>query len=64
MLGRQIAHVFGLINQSSDNIKIRVEDVEAYEASMPHSLLRNAFVHSVVSSFSLRDIKNSTEQLI
>jgi len=42
-------------------IKVRVADVEAYEAFMTHTLLRNQFVRSVVSSFSLREIKNSTE---
>jgi len=41
-------------------IKVRVEDVEAYERFMSHSLLRNPFVRSVVSSFSLREIKSST----
>ena len=50
------------VSGSADYIlKVRVEDVEAYENFMTHSLLRSPFVRSVTSSFSLREIKNSTE---
>lgn len=41
-------------------LKIRVADVEAYERFMTHALLRNRHVRSVVSSFSLREIKHAT----
>lgn len=41
-------------------LKIRVSDVEAYEQFMTHVLLRNRHVRSVVSSFSLREVKYAT----
>ena len=41
-------------------LKIRVADVEAYEQFMTHALLRNKHVRSVVSSFSLKEIKYAT----
>ncbi len=41
-------------------LKIRVEDVEAYEAFMTANLLRSRHVRSVVSSFSLRELKYTT----
>ncbi len=41
-------------------LKIRVADVEAYEAFMTANLLRNAHVRAVVSSFSLREVKYTT----
>ncbi|MEM0946374.1 MAG: Lrp/AsnC family transcriptional regulator [Pseudomonadota bacterium] len=48
------------VSGTSDYIlKIRVADVEAYETFMTHVLLRNRHVRSVVSSFSLREIKSS-----
>ena len=42
-------------------IKVRVADVEAYEAFMTHNLLRSPFVQSVTSSFVLKEIKSTTE---
>lgn len=42
-------------------LKIRVADVEAYEAFMTHSLLRNPHIQSVQSSFVLKEIKSTTE---
>jgi len=42
-------------------LKIRVADVEAYEAFMTHNLLRNPHVQSVVSSFALKELKYTTE---
>ena len=49
------------VSGTSDYIlKIRVSDVEAYEAFMTHALLRSRHVRSVVSSFSLREIKYAT----
>jgi len=41
-------------------LKIRCSDVEAYEHFMSHNLLRTPFVKSVVSSFSLRQLKYTT----
>lgn len=41
-------------------LKVRVADVEAYEAFMSHNLLRSPYVRSVVSSFVLKEIKAST----
>ncbi len=41
-------------------LKIRCHDVEAYEAFMTHALLRQPFVKSVVSSFSLKELKYTT----
>ncbi|MEJ6403779.1 Lrp/AsnC family transcriptional regulator [Yoonia sp. 2307UL14-13] len=41
-------------------LKIRCKDVEAYEAFMTHTLLRSPFVKSVVSSFSLKELKYTT----
>lgn len=49
------------VSGTSDYIlKIRVADVQAYERFMTHVLLRNPHVRSVVSSFSLREIKYAT----
>lgn len=41
-------------------LKVRVADVEAYEAFMTHHLLRSGFVRAVVSSFVLKEIKSTT----
>lgn len=41
-------------------LKIRCRDVEAYEAFMTHTLLRSPLVKSVVSSFSLKELKYTT----
>lgn len=41
-------------------LKIRVADVEAYEAFMSAHLLRNPHVQSVTSSFGLRELKYTT----
>ena len=49
------------VSGSADYIlKIRCADVEAYEQFMTHALLRSPHVRSVVSSFSLREIKYAT----
>ncbi len=49
------------VSGSADYIvKIRVADVEAYEAFMTAHLLRNPHVRGVVSSFSLRQLKHTT----
>ncbi|GGL68232.1 Lrp/AsnC family transcriptional regulator [Wenxinia marina] len=41
-------------------LKIRCADVEAYERFMTHALLRAPHVRSVVSAFSLRQMKYTT----
>lgn len=49
------------VSGSADYIlKIRVADVEAYEAFMSANLLRSPHVRSVVSAFSLRQVKHTT----
>lgn len=42
-------------------LKVRVEDVEAYEAFQSRHLLRSPWVRSVQSSFVLREVKATTE---
>ncbi|MCX8507617.1 MAG: Lrp/AsnC ligand binding domain-containing protein, partial [Rhodobacteraceae bacterium] len=46
--------------QADYMLKVRVRDVEAYEAFMSHNLLRSPFVRAVVSSFVLKEIKSTT----
>lgn len=41
-------------------LKIRCRDVETYEQFMTHTLLRSPVVKSVVSSFSLKELKYTT----
>jgi Lrp/AsnC family transcriptional regulator len=49
------------VSGSADYIlKVRVADVEAYEAFMSQNLLRSPYVSGVVSSFVLREIKATT----
>ncbi len=42
-------------------LKIRVADVEAYEAFMTHSLLRSPHVRELHSTFVLKELKATTE---
>ena len=57
---REILECHAVSGTADYILKIRVADVEAYEAFMTHVLLRNRHVRSVVSSFSLREIKYAT----
>lgn len=57
---REILECHAVSGTSDYILKIRTSDVEAYEAFMTHVLLRNRHVRSVVSSFSLREIKYAT----
>ena len=41
-------------------LKVRVSDVEAYEAFLTQYLLRNPYVASVSSGFTLRQLKHTT----
>lgn len=47
--------------QADYQLKLRVADVEAYEAFMTHTLLRNPHIQWVHSRFVLREIKATTE---
>lgn len=57
----EILEAYALSGTSDYILKIRVEDVEAYEAFMTHNLLRNPHVQSVTSSFALKELKYTTE---
>lgn len=57
----EILECHALTGTSDYVLKIRVADVESYEAFMTHYLLRNPHVHAVVSSFSLKQLKSTTE---
>jgi len=57
----EILECHALSGTSDYILKIRVADVEAYEEFMTHNLLRNPHVQSVVSSFSLKEMKSTTE---
>jgi len=41
-------------------LKVRVRDVEAYEKFLTRFLLRNPYVASVASGFTLRELKYAT----
>ncbi len=56
----EIMECHALSGTSDYILKIRVADVEAYEAFMSANLLRGAHVRAVVSSFSLRQLKHTT----
>ena len=56
----QIMEAHAISGTADYILKIRCKDVEAYEAFMTHSLLRSPFVKSVVSSFSLKELKYTT----
>lgn len=56
----QIMEAHAISGTADYILKIRCPDVEAYEAFMTHTLLRSPFVKSVVSSFSLKELKYTT----
>lgn len=56
----EIMECHAVSGQSDYILKIRVQDVESYERFMTHSLLRNPHVHSVQSSFGLKELKYTT----
>jgi Lrp/AsnC family transcriptional regulator len=56
----QIMEAHAISGTADYMLKIRCRDVEAYEAFMTHSLLRSPVVKSVVSSFSLKELKYTT----
>lgn len=56
----EVLECHSVSGQADYMLKVRVRDVEAYEAFMSHSLLRSGFVRTVVSSFVLKEIKATT----
>ncbi len=56
----EVLECHSVSGQADYMLKVRVRDVEAYEAFMSHYLLRSTFVRAVVSSFVLREIKSTT----
>ncbi|WP_108816481.1 Lrp/AsnC family transcriptional regulator [Loktanella sp. Alg231-35] len=56
----QIMEAHAISGTADYMLKIRCSDVEAYDAFMTHHLLRSPFVKSVVSSFSLKELKYTT----
>lgn len=57
----EIVECYATSGTADYQLKIRVADVEAYEAFMTHTLLRNTIVREVHSSFVLKDLKSTTE---
>ena len=56
-----IVECFATSGAADYMMKIRVQDVEAYERFMTHTLLRSAYVREVHSSFVLKELKSTTE---
>lgn len=56
----EVLECHSLSGQADYMLKVRVRDVEAYEAFMSYNLLRSPFVRAVVSSFVLKEIKATT----
>lgn len=56
----QIMEAHAISGTADYILKIRCADVEEYEGFMSHTLLRSGHVKSVVSSFSLRQLKYTT----
>lgn len=56
----QIMEAHAISGTADYILKIRCADVETYETFMTHTLLRSPFVKSVVSSFSLKELKYTT----
>lgn len=57
----EIVECYATSGGADYQLKIRVEDVEAYERFMTHTLLRNEIVSGVQSSFVLKELKSTTE---
>lgn len=57
----EILECFAVSGTADYVLKVRVPDMEAYEAFMSHNLLRSDFVANVVSNFVLKEIKHTTE---
>lgn len=57
----EIVECLATAGSADYQLKVRVRDVEAYEAFMTHTLLRSSFVQSVQSAFVLKELKSTTE---
>ena len=57
----EILECFAVSGTADYVLKVRVPDMEAYEAFMSHNLLRSDFVANIVSNFVLKEIKHTTE---
>ncbi|MGZ2259556.1 Lrp/AsnC family transcriptional regulator [Roseobacter sp. A03A-229] len=57
----EIVECYATSGSADYQLKIRVDDVEAYESFMTHTLLRNEIVRGVHSSFVLKELKSTTE---
>lgn len=57
----EIQECFAVSGGADYMMKLRVADIESYEAFMTHKLLRNPHIQSVQSSFVLKEIKSTTE---
>lgn len=56
----EVLECHSVSGQADYMLKVRVRDVEAYEAFMSHNLLRSGFVREIHSSFALKEIKATT----
>lgn len=56
----EVLECHSVSGQADYMLKVRVRDVEAYEAFMSHNLLRSGFVREIHSSFVLKEIKTTT----
>ena len=57
----EIVECYAISGNYDYMLKVRVSDVEAYEAFLVQNLLRNPYVASVASAFTLRELKYTTE---
>lgn len=57
----EIVECLATAGSADYQLKVRVRDVEAYEAFMTLTLLRSKFVREVQSSFVLKELKSTTE---
>lgn len=57
----EIVECLATSGASDYRMKIRVEDVDAYERFMTNTLLRSDYVREVHSSFVLKELKSTTE---
>lgn len=56
----EVLECHSVSGQADYMLKVRIRDVEAYEAFMSHNLLRSGFVREIHSSFVLKEIKATT----
>ena len=56
----EVLECFAVSGTADYMLKVRVPDMEAYEAFMSHNLLRSDLVANVVSNFVMKEIKHTT----